>query len=130
VIADYEAFWAAYLAAADPMNPEDPRLGAHATGTELRHVGSAFLARKGLGQIIKGTFDFAPLVASVEDDRAVVRDCYFDHTLVYVAATNQPVGQPDTVRQLVTVRLVFDHPSETWKVSEITHEGSGCTSAV
>ncbi|HET9733488.1 MAG TPA: hypothetical protein VFP54_12515 [Acidimicrobiales bacterium] len=129
VVADYEAFWAAYLEAANPMNPEDPRLRAHATGTELQHVGSAFLARKGLGQIIKGTFDFAPIVSSVEADNAVLRDCYFDHTLVYVAGTGQPVGQPDTVRQLVTVRLVLDPATSTWKVSEITHEGSGCTSA-
>ena len=129
VISDYEAFWAAYLAAANPMNPEDPGLRAHASGTELQHVGSAFLARKGLGQVIKGSFDFAPVMSAVDGTQAILRDCYFDHTLVYVASTGQPVGQPDTVRQLVTVKLVLDPASGTWKVAEITHNGSGCTSA-
>src|SRR5205807_8596280 len=61
VIWDYKAFWSAYLAAADPMDPQSPLLPAHATGKELQQVASAFLARKSAGQVIRGTIDFDPV---------------------------------------------------------------------
>src|SRR2546421_108591 len=46
VVAGYRAFWDAYLASADPMNPEDPRLVERTTGNELETVQKAFLARR------------------------------------------------------------------------------------
>src|SRR5436190_9426849 len=98
----YRAFWQSYLAAADPMNPEDERLRQYATGDELRQVGGAFLARKSAGEVIRGTLDLDPVLVSTAGDEATVRDCYFDHTRIYKASTNQPETPEDTVRQLVT----------------------------
>jgi uncharacterized protein (DUF1330 family) len=125
----YRAFWQSYLAAADPMNPEDERLRQYATGDELRQVGGAFLARKSAGEVIRGALDLAPILVSTTDDEATVRDCYFDHTRVFNVSTNQPETPEDTARQLVTATLQRDAGSGQWRVARIKHEGSGCTSA-
>ncbi len=126
VLEGYRSFWNAYLAAANPMNPTDPGLAAHATGEELGKVRSTFLARKGAGQVIKGTTDLAPVVKSVNGDKATVTDCYFDHTQVYDASGN-PQGTADVERQLVEASL--QREDGVWKVAAISHKGSGCTSS-
>src|SRR5207302_6701712 len=84
-VAAYRAFWRSYLAAADPMNPEDERLRQYATGEELQQVDGAFLARKSADQVIRGTLDLDPVLVSTNDGQASVRDCYFDHTRVFKA---------------------------------------------
>ena len=117
------------MAAADPMSPEDSQLRQYATGEELQHVGGAFVARKSAGQVIRGTLDLAPTLISIAGDQATVRDCYFDHTRVYNATTNQPDSPEDTVRQLITATLQRDSATGLWKVARIKHEGSGCASA-
>ncbi|MEW6470653.1 MAG: hypothetical protein AB1679_00075 [Actinomycetota bacterium] len=128
VLAAYRAFWDAYLAAADPMNPEDPRLAERATGGELETVQKAFLARRSAGEVIRGTLDLAPRVASVRPDgaAATVTDCYADHTGVYDAATGARKDSESGVRHLVTVEMVLQG---TWKVSSVTLERDGCTPA-
>jgi hypothetical protein len=128
VIADYGAFWHAYLTTADPMQPESPLLRAHATGRELQQVSSAFLARQSAGEVIKGTIDLDPVVVSATASTAVVRDCNFDHSVIVNVATGQTIGTPDTQRQLVVATLEFDPTTNTWKVAATDHEGSGCTS--
>lgn len=128
-VAAYREFWRSYLAAADPMSPEDAGLRQYATGEELQRVGGAFLARKSAGQVIRGTLDLDPVLASTSGDEATVRDCYFDHTRIYNATTNQPQSPEDTVRQLVTATLQRDSASGQWRVARVKHEGSGCTSA-
>ena len=128
VLAAYRAFWDAYLAAADPMNPEDPRLAERATGGELETVQKAFLARRSAGEVIRGTLDLAPRVASVNPDRtaATVTDCYADHTGVYDSATGTRKDTESGVRHLVTVEMVLQ---STWKVASVTLERDGCTPA-
>ena len=128
VIADYRAFWDAFLAAANPMSPGDPRLAEHAVGEELQKLNGAFLARKSAGQVINGSFDLAPVVVEATASEATLRDCYHDRTLVY-DANGQPAGSLDTARQLITVKLLFDASSKRWKVASITREAEGCTSA-
>lgn len=88
VVAGYRAFWDAYLAAADPMNPEDPRLVEHATGNELETVQKAFLARRSAGEVIRGTLYFSPRVERInsEGTAASVLHCYADHTGIYAAS--------------------------------------------
>jgi hypothetical protein len=129
VVAGYRAFWDAYLAAADPMNPEDPRLGERATGNELETVQKAFLARRSVGEVIRGTLDLAPRVATINPDgtAATVQDCYADHTGIYDAASGTRKDKESGVRHLVRVEMTLI--AGTWKVSTLTLEGDGCTPA-
>jgi hypothetical protein len=124
-VAAYRAFWADYLAAADPMNPEHPRLAEHATGEELAAVRSAFLAVKAAGHVIRGSLDLAPKVVSADAATVVLRDCYDDRTGLYAAETGVRQDKDDPARRLVTATVVLT--DGTWKVSAIKNEGTGCT---
>ena len=126
-VARYRAFWQAYLAAADPMNPEDPRLAELATGDELSTVRNSFLASKAVGNVIRGTVDLAPKVVSAETGNVVLSDCYGDETGVYSASTGARQDKDDPRRHLVTVTMVF--VDGVWKVSAVKHEGDGCTAS-
>jgi len=123
VLAGYRAFWAAYLQAANPMSPLAPPLAAHATGSELSTVAKAFLAYKDAGDVIRGTFDLDPTVASVNGPNAVVRDCYGDNTHLYGPSGAQ-LDTSSGKRHLIAVDLQLDG---TWRVSQITHLADGCT---
>ncbi len=125
VLAAYRAFWDAYLAAADPMDPEHPALAQHATGKQLETLQKAFLASRAGGEVIRGTLDLAPRVLSVTGDRAAVRDCYLDNSGVYDAATGSRKDTASGTRHLVTASLVRE--GGVWKVSDLTKEGDGCT---
>lgn len=124
VIADYRAFWDAYLTAADPMDPFHPGLAQHATGEELRQLEASFAERFQRGEAIRGTFELAPRVVSVNGPAATISDCYGDSTQVFDADGNAltPSGEG---RYLVTVSLVLE--DGTWKVSAIKREADGCT---
>jgi hypothetical protein len=126
VLGAYRAFWDAYLAAADPMDPASPLLAQHATGTQLETVQRAFLARRAGGEVIRGTLDLAPRVISIVGDTAAVRDCYLDNTGVYDAAGTRK-DAASGVRHLVTATLKLD--GGVWKVSDLKKEGDGCTAA-
>lgn len=127
VLASYRAFWDAYLAAADPMDPEHPLLAERATGRQLETLQKAFLALKAGGEVIRGTLDLAPRVVSVLGNTATVRDCYLDNTGVYDAATGVRKDTSSGVRHLATASLELI--DGTWKVSTLTKEGDGCTAA-
>lgn len=128
VLDRYVAFWNdGYLAAADPMDPTHPALAEHATGEQLETLERAFLARQTNGEVIRGTLDLAPRVVSVVDDTATVRDCYLDNTGIYDAATGERRDTATGVRHLITATLVLE--DGTWKVSDLTQEGDGCTAA-
>ncbi len=127
VIAGYRAFWDAYLAAADPMNPEDPRLVEHATGEELETVQKAFLARRSAGEVIRGTLDLAPRVDKVGAGAtaATVVDCYADHTGLYDAATGAREDSESGVRHLIRVEMTLTDGA--WKAASVALQGDGCT---
>lgn len=128
VLDAYVSFWNdGYLAAADPMDPTDPALAAHATGEQLETLERAFLARQTNGEVIRGTLDLQPRVVSVVGDTATVRDCYLDNTGVYDAATGERHDTATGVRHLIRATLVVE--DDTWKVSDLEQEGDGCTEA-
>lgn len=127
VLRDYRGYWDAYLAASNPMNPENPVLAEHATGPALSTVQKAFLAFKDAGKVIRGTLDLAPRVVSIDGDTAVVRDCYGDGTGVYDAATGAREDTPSGKRHLATAMLHIE--SGTWKMFRLADEGLGCTAA-
>jgi hypothetical protein len=126
-VAGYRAFWQAFLAAADPMNPEDPRLAEHATGEQLAAVRKSFLAAKAAGNVIRGSLDLAPKVVSADATTVVVRDCYGDGTGLYSAATG--VRQDKETTQRVQVTATVTLVEGVWKVSAVKHEGDGCTAS-
>lgn len=123
----YRDFWTAYVEAGDPMNPDDPRLAAHATGDELARVQQTFSAYKAAGNVIRGDTDLAPKVVEAAVDHAQVRDCYDDRTGLYAVTTGIRQDQEDPRRHLVTATLVVEQG--VWKVSAVKHEGDGCTAA-
>jgi len=128
VIEGYRAFWAAFLKAADPMNPQHPDLLATATGEQLEQVQKAFLARLSGGEVIRGTLDLRPRLAGpVEGTTATVNDCYADDTHLFAAASGAQKDKPGVVTQRVSADMVFQ--SEVWKVAAVHHEGEGCTPA-
>ncbi|MEW6473131.1 MAG: hypothetical protein AB1679_12745 [Actinomycetota bacterium] len=126
-VAAYRAFWQAFLAAADPMNPEDPRLAEHATGEELAAVRKSFLAAKAAGNVIRGNLDLAPRVVSADATTVVLRDCYGDTTGLYNAATGERQDKDDPRRLLVTATVTL--VDGVWKVASIKYEGDGCTAS-
>ena len=126
-VGGYRAFWQAFLAAGDPMNPEDPRLAEHATGEQLAAVRKSFLAAKAAGNVIRGTLDLAPKVVSADATTVVLRDCYGDGTGLYSAATGARQDKETPGRQLVTATVTL--VDGVWKVSAIKHEGDGCTAS-
>jgi hypothetical protein len=125
VLDAYEAFWDAYLEAADPMDPQHPVLQEHATGEQLQQVTGAFLARLSAGEVIRGEFDLAPVMVELTDSTATVSDCYLDRSGVFDAETGERLDQESGVRHLVTAELRFEDGS--WKVASMTREGDGCT---
>jgi hypothetical protein len=128
VLDAYVAFWNdGYLEAADPMDPTNPALAAHATGDQLETLERAFLARQASGEVIRGTLDLDPRIVSVVGETATVRDCYLDNTGIYDAATGERRDTASGVRHLITATLVVE--DESWKVSDLAQEGDGCTTA-
>jgi len=124
VLDAYRRYWQVYIAVGTEMKLPDPRLAEVATGEGLRTLGSAFLADKAGGHLLRGTIDLAPKVVDLAPDKALVRDCYASHILVVDAATGRPLGPERPERVLVTVTLVPENG--TWKVLGIRHEGDGC----
>lgn len=124
-LAGYRAYWDAYLAAADPMDPNNPALTGAATGPALEAVQRSFLALRSAGKVIRGELDLAPQVTDLEADVATIEDCYGDDTGVYEAATGKREDAPTGQRHLVTATLRLD--GEIWKVERLEDWGLGCT---
>lgn len=120
----YRRFWDVYLAAADPPNPEDPRLDEVALGDERRKLGGTFLAARHDKEVFRGSIDLAPVVVELTADSAKLRDCYDDHILAYDARTGELKDRDDPRRHLVVVTMVL-HDTR-WKVTSMTPEGDGC----
>lgn len=127
VLNTYRGYWSAYLKAADPMDPQNPLLQQYATGPALETVVKAFAGLKSAGKVIRGGFDLAPRVVTVDGETASVRDCYGDDTGVYDAASGARDDKPTGQRHLVTATLRLQ--DGTWKVERLADGGLGCTAA-
>ena len=123
----YRAYWDAYLAAADPMNPGDGRLDEHATGPALEVLRRSFGELASKNHVIRGELDLAPRLVSSEADVAVVSDCYGDGTGLYDAESGMRLDQPSGRRHLVAATL--RRVDGTWKVERLADRGLGCTAS-
>jgi hypothetical protein len=126
VLAAYRDSHLEYLAVAEtfPVNPVDPRLGAHITGPELLHVQAQLTQMRTDDQFIQGTIDLAAKVTSVTDTSATVTDCNLDRTVFVDGKSRQLLSQPSTQRTLVYAKLELS--GGVWKVFEFTPTGGRC----
>ena len=125
-VAAYRGFWDDFLAAGNPVDPESPRLAAHATGDQLAAVRNHFLALKAAGQVIRGGMNLAPRVVSAESTTVVLSDCYDDQTGLY-SPDGVRQDKEDPRRHLITATVTL--VSGVWKVASVKHEGDGCTAS-
>lgn len=125
VLDGYRAFWAAYLHAADPMDPESPELVATATGAQLEQVQKAFLSRLAGGEVIRGTIETHPhLDGPVQATTATVVDCYTDDSHIFDAATGAQKDDPAVVHHQVRADMAL--VDGAWRVAGIHHESKDC----
>jgi hypothetical protein len=125
VLADYRAFWDAYITASNPMRPDHPDLAAHSTGEEYRLLVESFSAMKSGDEVIKGDYDLAPKFDGIVGGVATVRDCIDDRTGVYDVNTGERKDEDDPRRR--AAKVTMDLVDGTWKVRVLTSEGFGCT---
>lgn len=124
IVADYKAYWDAYLAATNPMRPDYPGLQQHATGEQLRTVVENLTGAKIDNLIFKGTLDINAKVVRKSDTTATVSDCMFDRGGQYDATTGERKDTEDTAPTLNTAHLQLI--DGTWKVAAVVKEKVGC----
>lgn len=122
VIEGYEAYWTAFLAAADPPTPESEQLAEHAAGDELEQVRSALGALASGGDVLRGAYEHNAAVTSIEEDAAVVTDCLAPRTTTVDAATGDVIVGESNGSGLVTAQMVLD--GDVWKVA-LVEDGDG-----
>lgn len=126
VLSGYRAFWAAYLRAGDPMNPEHPDLVATAINPELEQVQRAFLARLAGGEVIRGSIENNPrLEGAPAGNTATVIDCAVDNSRVVNATTG--AEQPVTGDNHHLMRVEMSLVDGVWKVRTVNRVSDGCT---
>lgn len=126
ILDGYRAFWAAYLRAADPMNPQHPDLAATAVGAQLDQVRGAFLSRLAGREVIRGTIDPNPRLDGVPTaTSATLTDCLTDNSHIFDATTGEQKDSPQTVTHLQRVQMTF--VDGVWKVERISQLSDGCT---
>jgi hypothetical protein len=125
VLQGYEAYWAALLAAADPVDPNSAELAAHATGDELEQAQSVLSELGRAGDVMRGSYGHDASVQSIDESEAVVADCLAPRTTILDAATGEvTVGEAGGVG-LVTVQMALD--GDVWKVALIEGGEGACT---
>ena len=126
IVAGYRAFWAAYLRAADPMNPQHPDLAATAVNPELDQVRGAFLSRLAGHEVIRGTIDpHAHIEGTPTATTATLLDCATDDAHIFDSTTGQMKDPPATVTHLQRVQMEL--VDGVWKVQRISQLSDGCT---
>lgn len=123
------AFWDLYLELGAKPGPFDAaatrqRLTERTTGKELNRLLATFSSNAAAGYVVRGGIDVAPMVVSVDDASAQVRDCYDDTTGLYRVSDGSRVDADNPNRHQVLMSLVLE--GGTWKVSAITDEGEAC----
>jgi hypothetical protein len=123
-------FWDLYIELGSAGSPFDvdatrARLAEATTGDELNRLLAFLSSNAAAGYVVRGTIDAAPIVVSVGDHVAQVRDCYDDRTGLYRIddGTRLEVDVPG--RHLVLITLALE--DRAWKVASISDEGDACT---
>jgi hypothetical protein len=132
VLAAYQGYWQALLAANNPPDEFHPALRQYATGAALESVVNAARANRAARQAVRlppdSVYAHRAEVVSIQGDTATVRDCAIDDGVV-VNLDNGAVVNDEVMTRLATADLVREQG--TWKVSytkvEQTWKGvAGC----
>jgi len=124
VLDAYRGFWAAYLAAGDPMDPAHPDLERFASGASLERLRESLGQHFANGEVIRGTLELSPVVEQLGAETATVRDCYLDRTHLFDSTTGEQVDPEGEATFEVVASLVLDGGS--WKVTSLDQVGEGC----
>ncbi len=121
----YRQSWADLIGAGDPVTPDAPGLSTHRSGKALEVIKAVLNDYASRGVVYRGSVDLHPTVASLNGNKAQIRDCVFDHTEVLDPNTNQIVkAAADHPRWVNTTMEVV---SGGWKVTSFTPENQECT---
>ncbi len=120
-IAAYNAYWAAFVAAQDPPDPDAPGLAALASGEALQVDRDLIAAQLDRGERVETDVTTQPVVEVFEPGAAVLTDCITGTTTVFAIASGEVVrAEPpytagfrttlrfEDARWVVTLRLVED----------------------
>jgi hypothetical protein len=123
-------FWDVYVELGSAETPFDAeatraRLAQVTTREELNRLLAFFSSNAVAGYVVRGTIDAAPVVVSLSDDAAQVRDCYDDRTGLYRVADGTRVDVDAPGRHQVLMTLALEDGA--WKVATISDEGDACT---
>jgi len=125
VLAAYQGYFRAILAANDPPNQFDPGLRRYATGAAFKSVFRAAQANRLAGHALRlparSKTAHRATVLSIESEDATVRDCNVDDGLVVNLADGQVLNDDVTTR-LVTASL--KRTEGAWKVARTTVDQS------
>jgi hypothetical protein len=123
VLAAYQGYWDAILAANDPPDPSHPALRRYATGAAYESVIKAThtnrLARRAVRLPPNSISTHRAQVVSIQGDTATVRDCAIDDGLVVDMDTGGVVNDV-VATQLRTATLLRE--SGVWKVANTVLE--------
>ncbi len=127
VLAAYERASAAFSAAGNPPEAEDPELLATHAGPQLERAQSSIrqLAAQGVGA--EATYEPNPTSPPViVGDRATFTDCGTDRTQLVDVASGAPVGDPGETQ--VHVDVVMERQGGEWRYVDSTRRTDPCSS--
>lgn len=128
VLRDYRAGWAAYLDAGrvEPANPDAPAFLDLHRDAALTNSRDILVQIRDDGNLLRGDYEFRPVVASIEGAEAVVYDCLTDHVEEFDIATGTvefpPVAEP--IGREYRLRLEGDR----WRTRDIFERPESCAS--
>jgi hypothetical protein len=118
VLRDYQAYWGAYLKAADTADAGSADLAAHATGEELARARTALTARRQAGEVVRGRYEHKSVVAALADTTATVTDCLTPRTAVYNGKDGKLKASDPPHAQSLTIDMRLENG--TWKVALVS----------
>ncbi len=118
VLAAYEAYWDAWLAASDPPDPDDPALAGVMDGEALAAVVDDLAEKVAFDQAVRpaspSRFRFRLDSVQVNGDSAVGTSCVLDDLLVVQRETDEVLNSAVWDRKIA---VSFVRSGETWRVS-------------
>lgn len=119
VLATVDEFWSAFLRANDPPDPDHPALAAVTTGAQTQLLRERITNRRLTGEHIRRSpedrFTASTTILSIDPDRARIRSCVLDDTIIVNTALDRVVND-ETVTSVfeMELRLIADR----WRVAE------------
>lgn len=112
IVERYLEFWEVrFEANSDPVNPDDPRFAAVATGPQLDNVITETRQRLDAGLALRrpenSVTERRPRVVEISGDVATIQDCSVNDSIVYRVATDEVVDDSVVTRSTTaTMRLI------------------------